>query len=56
MHSTEMTLDTSELFVVDYVVKLHVKSTLLFSSLSDILGVLATAQQDMELLILFLFV
>ena len=56
MYSTEMTLDTGKLFVVDYIVKLHVKSTLLFASLSDILGVLATAHQNMELLIVFSFI
>lgn len=50
--STEMTFDSCKVLIVDDVVKLHVKTTLLLTCYCYILCILAAAQQDMELLVI----
>lgn len=56
MDSTEMTLDARQLLIVYYVVQLHVETTLLLGGHRDILSVLATAAQNVELLVVLLVV
>ena len=48
---TEMAFDGGELLVVDYVEKFQLESTLLLGGHCDILGVLASAGQHVELLV-----
>ena len=52
MNSTEMTLDVGEHLVVNNIIKLNIETTLLCSSRGDILCILSSAHQDVELLIL----
>lgn len=51
MNCTEMTFDGGEHFVVYYVKQLHIETTFCLGCRSDILGILSTAEEHMELLI-----
>jgi hypothetical protein len=52
MNCTEMPFDTCEFLIVYYVKEVHLETTFLGACSRDILGVLSTAEQHMELLIL----
>lgn len=52
MYCTEMSLNSSKLFVVDYVEQIHLETTLLSSSGCDILCILSTTKENVELLMI----